>query len=375
MKSKGFYIWLYLIIIIVIANSSLLAQRDNNFELIISSDYGAGTEYTHEATLALTGWGWTFGDNNFGWPSTSGASLYVSDDADVEIGFDSPSSTGSNWPDMVWGYYLLTYVCSDGYSGAEYIDFRDHGFTRTYGNDTYIRYFHEDRRIKWSDDEYSWELMSSPEKPWVLWGVSQERDSLRVRVACSYNKPGGKIRWGPTSWINQPFSYWVGWTTDKAIAARDSFYSYGYKRRFVEWNDAEQDTNRGKEVFGNYESTTNDSLFEFIALYSTEIPTPGSFDVDLYGDNPYLSWTTVTGDSIDGYLIDRNFNGSGFSHVTTIGSSSTSNWTDTDIEYDKDGYSIQYRMYTRDLRGDSSAVTATQGTTGYLLFKKRSISG
>ena len=347
--------------------TTLYAQRVDNHELVISSDYGAGTEYTHEATLDLTGWGWSWFDRCSGRPSTDGACLNVEDDADAGIGFDSPSSTGSNWPDMVWGWYILTYECSDGFSKSVHMDFRDYKWSTTY-KDTYIKYYHNLDCLKWSVGD-GWSIVGDTLDIWEMWEDSQNRDSLLVRVAGSYNVPGDQI-YINGSWRNQPYSYWAGWTSSCTITAKEDFYSYGYKRTFSEWSDNEQSENRGSETFGDASSTSNDSLYEFIALYDSEIPTPGNFDLSHPSGNPYMTWTTVTGDSMDGYIIKRSYNGGNFNTATTIEMPSTSSWTDNDVDFDKDGVDVMYCMYTKDLRADTSIHTDTLCITGYWAIKK-----
>lgn len=141
----------------------------------------------------------------------------------------------------------------------------------------------------------------------------------------------------------------------------------GYIFSFSSWSSggAQQHSASGGLDYG---------IADTVSLTNKTIPIPGSFAFGTpSGGHPTLTWTTVEGDSMAGYEIERKYGKSGsWTQAATINDDETDEWVDTFINETPDNEWIFYRMRTKDCNDDYSDYTGLIYTWGSISLKGES---
>lgn len=302
---------------------------------------------------------------------TSGRSYFsgtFADDPEPQHwGVDAPTENG-----VAWGKYSVSFGCSDdGFSRNFYLDLRDANWPDSpyITPDINITYYPDNAsayKLKAQCDGGSnWISSGETIRVWSLAGNSQNKTELLIPVSATNDWEDGNIKMGGTTFAVPESLNW-GWSTTHALEAITPQTDDDIIYTFTEW-----DNGSGTNPFNLTTDDSHDS-YDYTAEFSCKPVIPDNFSGQIYNNHPKLTWTALTGSTISGYKVYRNYNKGGYQYVTSLTPKTVNQWVDYD--YTTQGsptYVTYYRItaYTSEC-GESDYPTAIAFWTRLALKSK-----
>ena len=333
----------FLIIFLLFIPGVILPQDlRHTWEVIFQADNLSAEEtcdVSMTASGALTRW---LVSGGYKLPTSSCSS--VSDDfpGNGNCGWDAPD----DGEELAWGKYQVSFECTDSFDRTFYLDLRDADWTQGLGYinpDITITYYPD------NGDNYKLMAQISGESPeyitsnevvevWELGDKVQNQEDLLVPVTATNNWSGGNVKMAGTIY-SAPHTLNWGWTTTHAIEAITPQTVEDIIHTFSQWSDAVGTNPRNVTIDDSHDS------YSFTANFTNKPVTPDNFSGTTYNYHPKLSWDALTGSTISGYKVYRDYNKGGWQFVTNVTPKEEDDWVDNN--YTTSGsplYITKYRI-------------------------------